>query len=117
MVDRRKFMLTAGTVAITPTAFGIFLKPVIAVMASEARVRLRIGLAGEWDRYVGGAFYDRISVPSSQRPMGFYHLRRGFLLPRLSSHQRVFLHFDAITYYGEVSVNGERLGAMGPYVP
>jgi hypothetical protein len=27
------------------------------------------------------------------------------------------LHFDAITYFGQVSVNGTKLGTMGPYVP
>ncbi len=115
-MNRRRFMTTFGASGVAPVVSMLWGRPANAT-PPEARVRLRIGLAGEWDRYVGGAFYDRISVPSSQRPMGFYHLRRGFLLPRLSSHQRVILHFDAITYYGEVSVNGERLGAMGPYVP
>ena len=27
------------------------------------------------------------------------------------------LHFDAVTYFGRVSVNGTELGSMDPYVP
>ncbi|MGD0697625.1 MAG: glycoside hydrolase family 2 TIM barrel-domain containing protein [Terriglobia bacterium] len=61
--------------------------------------------------------YDVVQVPSSLRPSGFYQLSREFLLPELSPHQRSILHFDAITYYGRVSVNGAELGTMGPYVP
>ena len=49
--------------------------------------------------------------------MGFYTLQRQFDLPRLSSSQRAILHFDAITYYGRVAVNGMLLGTMGPYLP
>jgi beta-glucuronidase len=49
--------------------------------------------------------------------MGFYHLKRTFLLPRLARNERAVLHFDAITYFGRVSVNGAELGAMSLYVP
>jgi hypothetical protein len=58
-----------------------------------------------------------IPVPSSQRPLGFYHLRREFLLPALSGRERAAVHFDAITYFGRVFVNGTELGTMGPYIP
>jgi hypothetical protein len=61
--------------------------------------------------------YDIIEVPSSLRPSGYYQLRREFLLPEISPHLRAMLHFDAITYFGRVSVNGTELGTMGPYVP
>jgi len=31
--------------------------------------------------------------------------------------ERVFVHFEAITYLGRVSVNGRELGTMRPYIP
>jgi hypothetical protein len=79
--------------------------------------RSRVDLNGHWERRIGDARYDIIQVPSSLRPSGFYQLRREFLLPKLSPHQCAILHFDAITYFGRVSVNGTELGTMGPYVP
>ncbi len=79
--------------------------------------RSRVSLNGEWERYIDTDLYGVVAVPSSQSPMGFYLARREFLLPRLVGGQRAILHFDAITYYGEVSMNGKRLGTMGPYVP
>jgi hypothetical protein len=117
MINRRRFVAALGASAVTPVASALWSGSGGATLPRASGARSLVSLNGTWERYVGGVLYDVVSVPSSQRPMGFYHLRRGFLLPRLSSHQRVFLHFDAITYYGEVSVNGERLGAMGPYVP
>ena len=84
---------------------------------SSDRDRVRVELNGEWTRYVNGAPYDRIRVPSSRRPLGYYRLRRIFLLPRLAGHQRAVVHFDAITYHGRVFINGIELGTMGPYVP
>jgi hypothetical protein len=74
-------------------------------------------LNGQWERRVDGKLYDLVQVPSSLHPSGYYQLRREFLLPELSPHQRAVLHFDAITYFGRVSVNGTELGTMGPYVP
>jgi Glycosyl hydrolases family 2, TIM barrel domain/Glycosyl hydrolases family 2/Glycosyl hydrolases family 2, sugar binding domain len=117
MVDRRKFMMTAGATAIAPVVSGVLAKPVAATADPTVNGRSRISLAGEWDRFLAGAFYDRVPVPSSQRPLGFYTLWRTFNLPRLSSHQRAILHFDAVTYYGQVSLNGTVVGTMGPYLP
>lgn len=97
MVSLRKFMLTAA--AVMPTASGGWTRPVAATPVPEAGERLRIGLAGEWGRYVAGALYDRNPFPSSQRPLDFYSLRRDFVLPHLSARQRAILHFDATTYY------------------
>jgi beta-glucuronidase len=74
-------------------------------------------LNGQWERRVDGELHDIVQVPSSLRPSGFYQLSREFLLPELSPHQRSILHFDAITYFARVSVNGTELGTMGPYVP
>jgi hypothetical protein len=76
-----------------------------------------VDLNGEWERLIDGQRYDVISVPSSQRPVGYYSVQREFLLPRLSGEQRAVLHFDAITYYGRAFVNEAELGVMGPYVP
>ena len=70
-----------------------------------------MGTADRW------GIVDVIQVPSSLRPSGCYHLTRQFLLPELSGHERVILHFDAITYFGRAFVNGAELGTMGPYVP
>ena len=79
--------------------------------------RTVVDLNGDWERHIHGKLFDVISVPSSLRPSGTYRLQRTFLLPRLSSGQRAFVHFDAITYYGKVPVNGHELGSMIPYLP
>ena len=85
--------------------------------APPSRSRSRVDLAGTWERHVHGKLLDVIPVPSSQRPLGFYHLQREFLLPAHSGRDRAILHFDAITYHGKVIVNGTELGTMSPYVP
>ena len=79
--------------------------------------RSRILLNGEWEHRVDGKLYDTITVPSSRRPSGFYSLNRQFVLPRFGPGDRAFVHFEAITYWGRVSLNGQILGTMGPYVP
>jgi hypothetical protein len=79
--------------------------------------RTVVDLTGDWERYIHGKLFDVISVPSSLRPSGTYRLQRTFLLPRLSNGQRAVVHFDAITYYGRVFVNGHDLGSMIPYLP
>jgi beta-glucuronidase len=79
--------------------------------------RSRVDLAGEWEQHINGKFVRVIHVPSSQRPLGFYHLKRDFLLPLLVADQRAILHFDAITYHGRVFVNGTELGTTVPYIP
>jgi hypothetical protein len=84
--------------------------------APSSRLRSRVDLAGTWERHVHGKLLDVIPVPSSQRPLGFYHLQREFLLPALAPQQRAVVHFDAIAYHGRVSVNGAELGTMGPYI-
>jgi hypothetical protein len=74
-------------------------------------------LNGQWERRIDGELYDLVQVPCSLRPSGCYRLKREFLLPGLSGHERAILHFDAIAYFGRAFVNGEELGTMGPYVP
>ena len=78
--------------------------------------RSRMDLAGTWERHVHGKLVEVIPVPSSQRPQGFYRLKREFLLPALAGGERAIVHFEAITYHGRVSVNGVELGTMGPYL-
>src|SRR5271157_5240103 len=85
--------------------------------APSSRLRSRVDLAGAWERHVHGKLVDVIPVPSSQHPLGFYHLQREFLLPALTVRQRAVVHFEAITYHGRVFVNGAELGTLGPYVP
>ena len=79
--------------------------------------RSRISLNGEWEHLVDGKLYDTATVPSSRRPSGFYSLHRRLELPRLGQGDRAFIHFEAVTYWARVSVNGRTLGTMGPYVP
>jgi Glycosyl hydrolases family 2, TIM barrel domain/Glycosyl hydrolases family 2/Glycosyl hydrolases family 2, sugar binding domain len=81
------------------------------------RQRARVDINGDWERHVNGALYDIFRAPSSRRPLGYYQLKRSFLLPKLSPSQRAILRFDAITYHARVFVNGAELGTMGPYVP
>ncbi|MFN7996853.1 MAG: glycoside hydrolase family 2 TIM barrel-domain containing protein [Bryobacteraceae bacterium] len=79
--------------------------------------RPRTSLHGPWERYVNDTLYDVIPVPSSQRPLGFYRLKREVPLPRLAAGQRAFLCFDSVHYHGRAFANGAELGTMGPYVP
>jgi hypothetical protein len=78
---------------------------------------MRVDLNGDWERHVHGKLVSVVPVPSSQRPSGFYRLKRSFLLPKLSGQERVVLHFEGITYHGRVFVNGAELGSMLSYVP
>ena len=78
--------------------------------------RAVVNLNGDWDRYVNDKMVGTIRVPSSLRPGGMYTLRREFLLPRLNQ-QRAILRFNAINYYGRVSLNGKEVGTTIPYVP
>jgi len=98
-------------------AASVALEETLPFPDSAAGGRVRVDLNGSWERRIDGELYDVVPVPSSLRPSGFYHLQRQFLLPELSSHQLSILHFDAITYFGRVFVNGAELGTMGPYVP
>jgi len=88
-----------------------------AVPSPPNASRSRLALGGRWERHVHGKILDLIQVPSSLHPLGYYRLRREFLLPKLSLQERVYVHFEGITYFGRVAVNGVELGTMGPYVP
>ena len=79
--------------------------------------RTRVELNGDWERYIHDKFVDIIQVPSSLHPLGAYRLQRNFLLSRVVTGRRAILHFDAINYYGRISVNGHDLGTTIPYLP
>ncbi|HZP01741.1 MAG TPA: glycoside hydrolase family 2 TIM barrel-domain containing protein [Terriglobia bacterium] len=115
MISRREFVTTLGASTLlsgTPS-----LRAQAAGTESAQSGRSRINLNGEWERYIAEDLYDVVQVPSSLRPSGLYRLKREFLLPRLNSSQRAFAHFEAINYFGRVSVNGRELGTTIPYVP
>jgi hypothetical protein len=114
MIDRRSFLNTLSASAILPAI------PAVAASPSELagpNSCSRIPLNGEWEYRVDGKFYSPITVPSSLHPSGFYSLNRRFGLPHLGRGDRAFIHFEAITYWGRVSINGLKLGDMGPYIP
>lgn len=112
-MDRRSFLNTLSASALLTAVPALGSAPGQPVPAS----RLRISLNGEWDHLVDGKLYDTAIVPSSRRPSGFYSLHRRLELPRLARGERAFIHFEAVTYWARVSVNGQTLGNMGPYVP
>ena len=112
-MDRRSFLNTLSASALMAAVPAIPSTPGQVVPAS----RSRISLNGEWEHLVDGKLYDTATVPSSRRPSGFYSLHRRLELPRLGQGDRAFIHFEAVTYWARVSVNGRTLGTMGPYVP
>src|SRR5947207_1642123 len=117
MVNRRKFVATIGASTVLPAVSAALGRPVPKPTETGVGARARVDLSGQWERRIDGDLYDVVQVPSSLRPSGYYHLKREFLLPELSVHERAILHFDAITYFGRAFVNGAELGTMGPYVP
>jgi len=116
MINRRRFVRSVGATALLP----VFPATAGASQSqSEAHIDAptRVDLNGTWERHVNGTLVDLIQVPSSQRPSGFYRLKRTFLLPKPAPGVRFVIHFDAITYHGRAFMNGKELGTMAPYVP
>src|SRR6476660_4348417 len=112
MIDRRDFLNVLSSSAVLAA-----IPPKIHTDQSAAKSRIRISLNGEWELRTEGKFYATVAIPSSRRPSGFYNLNRSFVLPRLDRGYRAFIHFEAVTYWGQISMNGQKLGAMDPYVP
>ena len=114
--NRRHFVTSLGAATLLPTVCGD-----VAQAEPQGRTsresRSRIDLNGNWERHINGELFDVIAVPSSQRPVGLYHLKRTFILPRLGRSERAVLCFEGITYFARVFLNGAELGTMGPYVP
>ena len=113
MINRRSFLSTLSASAVLGAVPVLAKQPEPAVQGPRKRVQLN----GEWEMRIDGERYDVIQVPSSLHPKGFYMLARDFVLPRLRRGERAFVHFEAITYCGRLTVNGKPLGIMGPYVP
>ncbi len=114
-INRRNFLFSLGASAALPALAPANHGAQPAAKPGEARAH--VDLNGAWERLVEQAHYDLISVPSSHRPIGQFTLKREFTLPKLAPGIRAFVHFEAINYYGRVSVNDVTLGAMGPYTP
>jgi len=114
MINRRIFLESLGASAVL-SAIPV-LAPDTAPVVSGARTR--ISLSGDWERHIGGVFHDKVTVPSSLRPTGNYILERKLKLPDLTRGERAFVHFEAIAFWGRVTVNGEEVGTTaGPYIP
>lgn len=114
--NRRRFVTSLGAATLLPTVSGAIAQAEPQGGASK-NGRSRIDLNGNWERHINGEPFDVIAVPSSQRPVGLYRLKRAFILPRLARAERAVLCFEGITYFARVFVNGVELGTMGPYVP
>jgi hypothetical protein len=114
MIDRRSFMNHLGASAL--------LAAIPAAVSAEPQsntqaTRARLPLHGEWELHIDGTPCGVVTVPASRRPSGYYRMNRSIVLPPLAPTDRVFIHFEAITYWGRVTVNGKPLGTMIPYVP
>lgn len=114
MINRRGFLGTLGASAVL-SAVPVLGSPSQSPTSSSSGKR--ISLNGQWERHIGGSLWDVVTVPSSLHPSGIYTLKRNLMLPKLAAGERVFIHFDGITYCGKLSLNGKRLGVLGPYVP
>jgi len=109
-VNRRQFVTSLGAASIPVQA-------ALAAPAEPVAPRSRVSLNGTWERRVNNVLLDRVEVPSSLRPSGFYRLERTFLLPKPAANQRAFVHFGAVNYHGRVFVNGKELGETLLFVP
>jgi Glycosyl hydrolases family 2, TIM barrel domain/Glycosyl hydrolases family 2 len=114
MIDRRQFLNTLSASAFLAATSDVSVTP---AEQPPANSHARISLNGEWEHRVMGRLCGILTVPSSRRPSGFYSLNRHFTLPPLGRGERIFVHFEAITYWGQVSINGQKLGNLDPYVP
>ena len=72
-----------------------------------------VALNGIWKYRVGFGDFSDISVPFSRLPVGRSECVKKFDMLELSD--KIFLKFDGITYYAEVTLNGVALGEMLPY--
>ena len=109
-MNRRQFITSLGAATVPAAA-------VAQTISRDDSGRVRISLAGAWDRSFGGALVDRVEVPSSLRPSGFYRLERSIALPKPGPSQRAFAHFEAINFHSRLACNGGELGTTIPYVP
>lgn len=73
-------------------------------------------LNGLWEYCIGGCPAETVTVPFSRLPVGRSTCRRSFDCAAAPG-ERVFLHFEGITYAADITLNGRALGHMLPYVP
>jgi hypothetical protein len=92
---------------------GVAMSTAFSSVGAEARVCVDLG--GEWERWIGDQPLDRITVPSSYRPMGTVVLRRAVDLPALGPGRRAVLRFEGIAHFARLRVNGDEAGTMGPW--
>jgi len=116
MISRRRFVKSMGVGTMVPGFAGALGTPSLLPEPAKGS-RSQVTLNGTWQRYLYGSPYDVVQVPSSQRPLGYYQLKRDFVVPALTPNERAVLHFEAITYHGRVLVNDVEVGTMIPYVP
>lgn len=74
-----------------------------------------ISLNGWWDWQLPGGTRQKKLVPSCYTCVGDAHYSRIFTLPVIAG-KRVILHFEGVSYCGDVTVNGQSVGQMLPYV-
>ena len=74
-------------------------------------------LNGIWDYRAAEGPWDKRAIPYADLPVGFAECRRTFDVPDGCVGRRAFLRLEGITYEADVTLNGESLGRMFPYVP
>ena len=74
-------------------------------------------LNGIWDYRAADGSWTQREVPYADFPVGFTECRRFFDLPANAAGHRAFVRLEGVTYEADVILNGEKLGAMLPYVP
>src|SRR5258707_10671408 len=84
-----------------------------AVSATLPRTRARADLHGIWERHVNGQLFDAIPVPSSQRPLGNYRLKRNCLLPKLTAGPTTYFNLSALDYFRSPLFKGGEIGRTG----
>ncbi|MHB1294199.1 MAG: glycoside hydrolase family 2 protein [Anaerolineae bacterium] len=79
-------------------------------------MRTRRSLNGWWDWHIPSGPLERRLVPSSYRCVGEATFETTAEIP-CPPGQRAFLCFEGIAFEGEVTVNGQPVGRMLPFVP
>ena len=88
--------------------------------------RARLSLDGSWDFHLEGTTPTTIAVPAPwqahfpdlRAAAGVALYSRAFTVPKEWRDRQVIVHFGAVNYFAEVSVNGHTLGSHeGGYLP
>ncbi|MFK0166115.1 glycoside hydrolase family 2 protein [Rhizobium sp. NPDC090279] len=93
---------------------------------THSEPRARLSLDGTWDFHLEGQTPTRIAVPAPwqahfpdlRAAAGVATYSRAFTVPQEWLSRQVIVHFGAVNYFAEVSVNGRALGSHeGGYLP